>query len=58
LNEQTVIEKYFSQILKEVSYDMFSPMIEEKNQKTTCHSLQDTEVFFSPIFDKYSDGEE
>jgi hypothetical protein len=58
LNEETIIEEDFSQILQEFSYDIFSPVIEEKNKKTTCHSLKYAEVFCSPIFDKYSYGEE
>jgi hypothetical protein len=33
-------------------------VIEEKNQKIAYHSLKYVEVFCSPIFDKYSDGEE
>ncbi len=42
LNEEILIEEYFSQILQDFSYDVFSPVIEENNQKTACHSLQDT----------------
>ena len=37
---------------------MFSPVIGEKDLSIASLSLQDTEVFCPPIFDKYADGEE
>jgi hypothetical protein len=58
LHEETVREEDFSELFQEVAYDMFSPVIGEKDLKIACLSLQDTEVFCSPIFDKYADGEE
>jgi hypothetical protein len=58
LHEGTVREEDFSELFQEVAYDMFSPVIGEKDLSIACLSLQDTEVFCSPIFDKYADGEE
>jgi hypothetical protein len=37
---------------------MFPAMIEKKELKTSCFSLQDTGVFCSPVFDEYADGVE
>jgi hypothetical protein len=58
LHEEIVREEDFSELFQEVAYDMFSPVIGEKDLKIACLSLQDTEVFCSPIFDKYADGKE
>jgi hypothetical protein len=55
LYEESVIKEDCSQIFKEVSYDSFSPVTDEKDLKMACLSLLDTEVFCSPIFDKYAD---
>jgi hypothetical protein len=58
LHEETVREEVFSTLFQEVAYDMFSPVIGEKDLKTACLSLQDSGDFCSPIFDKYADGVE
>jgi hypothetical protein len=55
LYEESVIKEDCSQIFKEVSYDSFSPVTDEKDLKMACLSLLDTEVSCSPIFDKYAD---
>jgi hypothetical protein len=55
LYEESVIKEDCSQIFKEVSYDSFSPVTDEKDLKMACISLLDTEVSCSPIFDKYAD---
>jgi hypothetical protein len=58
LHEGTVREEDFYELFQEVAYDMFSPVIGEKDLSIASLSLQDTEVFCPPIFDKYADGEE
>jgi hypothetical protein len=58
LKEEIVVEEDFSLFLQEVSHDVFSPVIEEKNQEIAHFSLQDKRVLGSPIFDEYSDEEE
>jgi hypothetical protein len=58
LHEETVREGVFSTLFQEVAYDMFSPVIGEKDLKTVCLSLQDSGVFCSPIVDKYADAVE
>jgi hypothetical protein len=55
LYEESVIKEDCSQIFKEVSYDSFSPITDEKDLKMACFSLLDTKVSCSPIFDKYAD---
>ena len=52
------MEEDSSLFLQEVSHDVFSPRIEEKNQEVAHFSLQDKRVLRSPIFDEYSDEEE
>jgi hypothetical protein len=56
LHEETVREGVFSKLFQEVAYDMFSPVIGEKDLKTVCLSLHDLGVFCSPIVDKYADA--
>jgi hypothetical protein len=58
LKEEIVVEEDSSLFLQEVSHDVISPMIEEKNQEIGHFSLQDKRVFLSPIFDEYLDEEE
>ena len=58
IKEEIVVEEDSSLFLKEVSHDVFSPMIEEKNQCVSHFSLQDKRVLRSPIFDEYSNEEE
>ena len=53
--EESVIKEDCSQIFEEVSYDIFSPITDEKDLKIAFLSLPDTEFFCSPIFDKYAD---
>ena len=53
-----VIEEEFTEIFQEAAYNMFSPISEEKGHKIVCSSLQDADVFWSPIFDNYEDEEE
>ena len=55
LHERSVMEDDCSQILEDVSVDMFPAMIEKKELKTSCLSLQDTGVVCSPIYDEYAD---
>ena len=52
--EQSFTKEDCSQIFEEVSYDIFPPVIHEKDLKIACLSLPDTEVFCSPIFDEYA----
>jgi hypothetical protein len=58
LKEEIVVEEDSSLFLQEVSHDVFSPVIEEKNQEIAHFSLKDKRVLCSPIFDEYSDEEE
>jgi hypothetical protein len=58
LKEEIIVEEDFSLFLQEVSHDVFSPVIEEKNQEIAHFSLQGKGVLGSPIFDEYSDEEE
>jgi hypothetical protein len=58
VKEEIVVEEDSSLFLQEVSHDVFSPRIEEKNQEVAHFSLQDKRVLRSPIFDEYSDEEE
>jgi hypothetical protein len=58
VKEDIVVEEDSSLFLQEVSHDVFSPRIEEKNQEVAHFSLQDKRVMYSPIFDEYLDEEE
>jgi hypothetical protein len=58
LHEETVRQEVFSEPFQEVAYDMFSPMIGEKDLKTVYLSSHDSRVFFSAIVDKYVDAVE
>jgi hypothetical protein len=58
LYEEIVIEEEFTKKFQEATYNMFSPISEEKDLKIVCSSLQDAEVFCSPIFYNYEDEEE
>ena len=52
------LKEDLSPSLQEVPHDIFSPKSEEKDHQIAHFSVQDHGVLDSPIFDKYSDGEE
>jgi hypothetical protein len=43
-HKEIVVKEDFSHLFQEDSYDVFSPVIEEKNQEVACHSLLDPKV--------------
>jgi hypothetical protein len=56
--EEPIVEEDLSLFLQEVSHDIFSPKIEERDRGIVHFSVQDQGALGSPIFDEYSDEEE
>jgi hypothetical protein len=56
--EEPIVEEDLSLFLQEVSHDIFSPEIEERDRGIVHFSVQDQGALGSPIFDEYSDEEE
>jgi hypothetical protein len=56
--EELIVEEDLSLFLQEVSHDIFSPKIEERDRGIVHFSVQDQGALGSPIFDEYSDEEE
>ena len=49
-HEEIILEEYFPRVFQEVSYDVFSPIIEEKDDK---HVFELTSFEDLPIYDEY-----